>query len=451
MNAERFTFYIKNPAHLYQITYTELKSLVLQYPYCQNLRYLLLKKSILENHKELDQNLQLAATFSTDRDYLYRQIKDGESYVSEADSFLLKEDYLELKELRSDTSPDTPEETGAIVKTDVSEEREQNNPADEPLEPVELPSSPETHVNPPVLETESPPALSAEEEDLSTIEEEDFEDITDEIKDLFEEEPLAEEAPLTNTNIPEEAEKPEEPEPEQTDQPESRADEAISIEELIALDNMTPLERMEKIRMQRKSLENKPIEKTNTNEEPLEDLKKKTFDFSDLDELIEQTKKDIHVEITNDDFLEVTKEEKANQPSPKTTFGSWLKQFQSSEPIPDPEEKLDLLDNKKASKPKKKKKKKKTSEKTRKENNANSSKGKKKNKISEVTSGTNKPKRIAEKSLKENEEIVSETLAALLVKQENYKKAIKMYEKLILIFPEKSSFFAEQIKKLKNL
>ena len=58
---------------------------------------------------------------------------------------------------------------------------------------------------------------------------------------------------------------------------------------------------------------------------------------------------------------------------------------------------------------------------------------------------------MAETSLVENEEIVSEPLALLLVKQGSYKKAIKMYEKLSLIFPEKSSFFAEQIENLKNL
>ncbi|MCX6252485.1 MAG: tetratricopeptide repeat protein [Bacteroidetes bacterium] len=46
------------------------------------------------------------------------------------------------------------------------------------------------------------------------------------------------------------------------------------------------------------------------------------------------------------------------------------------------------------------------------------------------------------------EEIVSETLAQLYYRQGNVHKAIKIYEKLILLYPEKSSFFAAQIKKL---
>ena len=61
-----------------------------------------------------------------------------------------------------------------------------------------------------------------------------------------------------------------------------------------------------------------------------------------------------------------------------------------------------------------------------------------------------KIKAFAQKSLTENNEIVSETLAQILVKQGSYKKAIQVYERLCLIFPEKSTFFAAQIEKLKN-
>ncbi len=58
---------------------------------------------------------------------------------------------------------------------------------------------------------------------------------------------------------------------------------------------------------------------------------------------------------------------------------------------------------------------------------------------------------IVEKSISENEEIASETLAELLTSQHQYKKAIAMYERLILIFPEKSTFFAEKIKHLNKI
>ena len=58
---------------------------------------------------------------------------------------------------------------------------------------------------------------------------------------------------------------------------------------------------------------------------------------------------------------------------------------------------------------------------------------------------------IAQKSVMENNEIASETLAELLVAQEQYEKALRMYERLILIIPEKSSFFAEKIQYLRKI
>ena len=57
-------------------------------------------------------------------------------------------------------------------------------------------------------------------------------------------------------------------------------------------------------------------------------------------------------------------------------------------------------------------------------------------------------KKLIEKSLDTNEEIISETLAELFVLQGKKKKAIKMYQQLSLKFPEKSANFAAQIKKL---
>lgn len=52
------------------------------------------------------------------------------------------------------------------------------------------------------------------------------------------------------------------------------------------------------------------------------------------------------------------------------------------------------------------------------------------------------------KSITQDEAVVSETLAELLVMQGQKSKAIKMYKALILKFPEKSRYFANKIKEL---
>ncbi|MDP4189165.1 MAG: tetratricopeptide repeat protein, partial [Bacteroidota bacterium] len=60
-----------------------------------------------------------------------------------------------------------------------------------------------------------------------------------------------------------------------------------------------------------------------------------------------------------------------------------------------------------------------------------------------------RPSESALKSNVDSEEIISETLALLYVKQGNIPKAIHIYEKLILLFPEKRVYFAAQIEKLR--
>jgi tetratricopeptide (TPR) repeat protein len=72
-------------------------------------------------------------------------------------------------------------------------------------------------------------------------------------------------------------------------------------------------------------------------------------------------------------------------------------------------------------------------------------------KISKPTKATFfSPQVMAKKSIEENDEIVSETLATIYANQGDIQRAVRVYKKLGLLNPEKSAYFAALIKKIEN-
>ena len=57
----------------------------------------------------------------------------------------------------------------------------------------------------------------------------------------------------------------------------------------------------------------------------------------------------------------------------------------------------------------------------------------------------------AKKSLSENDDFITETLAKIYKEQGHFDKAIDAFEKLILKFPEKNTLFASQISDIKKI
>jgi hypothetical protein len=75
--------------------------------------------------------------------------------------------------------------------------------------------------------------------------------------------------------------------------------------------------------------------------------------------------------------------------------------------------------------------------------------------LTEITSGVTasdeqKVEQMAEHSI-DDREVVTETMAEVWEKQGNREKAKETYEKLSLLNPDKSSYFAAKIEQLKNL
>jgi hypothetical protein len=71
-------------------------------------------------------------------------------------------------------------------------------------------------------------------------------------------------------------------------------------------------------------------------------------------------------------------------------------------------------------------------------------------KIEEAAKTVGIAQQLAERSVSENQDVISETLAKLYAKQGYRDKSAQMYARLALLFPEKSAYFAAEIDKLKK-
>ena len=71
--------------------------------------------------------------------------------------------------------------------------------------------------------------------------------------------------------------------------------------------------------------------------------------------------------------------------------------------------------------------------------------------IDSVESYNDEQKDISEHSIKEDDNLLTETLAKVYIAQGYFDKALKSYEKLCLKYPEKNTYFAGQIEMIKEL
>ena len=100
MTSDNLLKFLGNREYLHQVSYQELKSMVVEYPYSLSLRYLLAMKSKQEDNTDLGRNIELLATYGIDRSHLHRIFSEDPIVLEDLEeSIIMGEDFLELKEL----------------------------------------------------------------------------------------------------------------------------------------------------------------------------------------------------------------------------------------------------------------------------------------------------------------------------------------------------------------
>lgn len=324
MNAESFYEYLENPSKLYQISHQELKSLMIQYPYSPNIRYLILAKSMLDKKKDVERNLELAALHSPDRGWLRRKYEQMEALVAFGGDFQTQEDFLELRDL-AEWQQETViiQETTGTRAAELQQElaSELSGKSGKPGEPI-----------------------------FALLHESEVEDSGSS----------------------------------QTDTRDFNTDAVI-------YENEEPyFSKILTVVVKNAAV----VQGVAANLSKPESKKGDAVQYSDDADSDEST------------------------PDPKSNFNSWLKQFQPPQLEVPSRDLKDVIQNAPPS--------------------------------PEYLPPEDVAKDLASRSISEDSDIISLSLAALLEGQGHYEKAITMYEKLSLFYPEKSTFFAAKIEKLKN-
>ena len=433
MNAENFHEYLKNPSLLYQANYQELKSLVVQYPYSSNLRLLVLLKSLIDNHKDFDRNLVLASMYGIDRAKLKEHVNNYERSKEQAENVVITEDYLELKDLSE--VEDLPEkEVGEPLQAmeqplDVEEMFMPEEPTSPTVELADLEDEadflediPLTQIDEKKSTPNQPPLLSLEDlmsDDFSLEEEEDFDEEAENKEQNTQEENEEEDDvdAIFDTNSPDE---------DQQDEFDKIVEKAIQnardklLEKgkfLNLIDDAAAMAGFSDQLLSGTANTEEPEEATTTPDTRAEEAQEK----EEPNQEERHSTEDAGKEHDDDMPQEQSAEEETLSPTPTPNFSSWLQQLQPPQVSHEPPAVVSKAQE--------------TPE-------AGNEK--------EEKTVADEAKELAAKSVVENFDIGTETLAAILEEQGHYQKAIAIYERLMLKYPEKKAFFAAKIEELKS-
>ena len=400
MNPDLFSYYLIDTSKLREIGYQDLENLIVRFPYCQNLHFLVAKKSHIEDHPDFERWLNKAATYSTDRSYLYQLLHEVDfqkDYIFEGEKFDLGE--IAPKQ-------ETPEPVVLEAENEkelVFLEVEKRDADFENIIEATIPAAA-------IIVAETPQVV----DNQYVEDEEEYEKPLMTLSDLMKQN---EENEIATTDSEEELmtfsdlmKQNEENEITTTD---SKEEELMTFSDLMKEDENDykieiPEEDEEHLMTFEELMQlNAAEEKTEAEIVPTEN-KKELEDIAQLDK-------------------------KPLKPMPKTAFSSWQKKAKSTnDEVGGTTYQASELAQ--------------VTEKIGKRMGGDDDKKKKKGEKKKNKQGAMS---FVDKSLIPDASIATETLAKILALQGRKEEAILMFEKLKLQMPEKSTFFAAEIEKLK--
>ncbi len=461
MNASNFQEYLRRSSMLFQLDVNELRLLVEEYPYCQNLHYLLAKKGQLENLPEFKKYLSNAAVYSPDRAFLFSKIK------RQSDNRLNNEEQM------LEFGPLPVHLSGADLPIT---EKAMDFETSKPMISFEEEDSPEILAEKNLKIAEDVPAESVEEAAALLEEVAAVESVTDNESESGDSNPQSENKEeikeITEIVIKENNKSKRLSVLEQmlSQGHENQQEEAIEediTDEIIVKQPVRRIVRVQKvIKMEEVKKEHPETKMTLDSESPMVDLgntvtpensvfEEIIVENNILEDLVEQEHvvaepdkdKPVKLGFVKVDQEPIFSEIITNQPTPAQEDeheenGPRTNLIVNQNTIEDVKKKK----NKDKAAKKTKKAKKSLKAKEEKLQNQKGSKGGKKKKKKKKKD----LKDFAEKSVLKYDDIASETLAKLLAKQGSTKAAIEIYERLCILNADKTNAYKKIIRKLKK-
>jgi hypothetical protein len=401
MNMEEFNILISNPAELKNTGKDDIRKLVAQYPYCQSLHLLYLKKLQFEQHPDFNNQLTKTAAFANDRKALYRLIYEPHKFEKEYILYKTDMDSIETSPAVAEVVLENESMAAAeytpgneVIESENPEQVEFEKHPEEALLEMENESKEEERIELQedfILLTESAGGGSELSTEFENLEEENEEELVDEhespeldaIKTLEMEieEHSGRESKVINEAIQQTLK-------DINPNPQHHHGEKSFIEWLKSLQGEAS--KVKKIVPAAKPSDISPVAATNaetvssTKEKPATDIKY-ADETEELDNILRR-----EIQSKNYDFEKIP-DEIANEIKSIDEFVNESHQHKAK-----------------------------------------------------VKEYKNLPvSELAKRSLQEGEEIITETMARVLAGQGKYKKASEIVEKLILIYPEKRAYFAD--------